>query len=458
MNILYIHTHDSGRHFRHLGEGDSPSAAVSDWAGSKALTFRNAFCAAPTCSPSRAALLSGRYPHSTGMLGLAHRGFGFDDYGKHMVNLLREQGYHTTLCGVQHEGCDCFHPEKGAGIIGYNHNISEVFEGDPEDGDLTAAWDLKNAERAAEWLGSFREKPFFLSCGFYSTHRAYPSLQTMDPDTLRPPKQIYDNRDNRTDHARFLESMAVFDACFAKVIRALEEGPHGEDTIVLLTTDHGLALPFTKCHLNEAGMGVSLSIGIPGRTDGGAVTDALVSHVDVLPTLFELLDLPVPDAIQGRSFAALFDDPEKEHRDCVFGEVNVHTSYEPMRSVRSREFNYIRHYAPDERMIHLSNIDDSSAKALLMEHGLGERIKPEQELYDLIADPMEKNNLAGNSEYLDVLEDMDKRLRQWQRETDDPLLYGELELKPEYIVNAPGCVIPDSTDPEDYLQPPPDMV
>jgi arylsulfatase A-like enzyme len=389
------------------------------------------------------------------MLGLAHRGFGFDDYDKHIVNLLRERGFETLLCGVQHEGCDCFHPEEGAGIIGYDRNLSEAFGGDPEDGDRTAEWDLANAEKAASWLTTsqtHREKPFFLSCGFYSTHRAYPSLNSVNPDHVRPPHQIYNDRENRIDHARFLESMTVFDRCFEKVLKALDEGPHGEDTLVLLTTDHGLALPYTKCHLNEAGMGVSLSIRVPGRTEGGVYTDALVSHVDVLPTLFELLDLDLPEGIQGRSFASLFDHPEGDHREYVFGEVNFHTSYEPMRSVRSSRFNYIRHFAPDERMIHLSNIDDSSAKALLMEYGLGERIKPACELYDLISDPMEKNNLAEDPSYKGVLDRMDGLLREWQKETDDPLLQGELELKPGYIVNTADCIVPDSPVPDDYLQ------
>ena len=100
-NILYIHTHDTGRFTSVYGK-NVPTPHVKAFA-EDALAFRSAFCASPTCSPSRGALLTGRYPHENGLIGLAHRGFSITDKSWHLASFLRENGFETVLCGVQHE-------------------------------------------------------------------------------------------------------------------------------------------------------------------------------------------------------------------------------------------------------------------------------------------------------------------------------------------------------------------
>ena len=99
-HILYIHTHDSGRILSPYGY-KVPTPEMESFA-KEAAVFRNAYCASPTCSPSRAALLTGTYPHQNGMLGLAQRGFELD-CSRHLVQYLNHHDYHTTLCGIQHE-------------------------------------------------------------------------------------------------------------------------------------------------------------------------------------------------------------------------------------------------------------------------------------------------------------------------------------------------------------------
>ena len=239
MNILYIHTHDSGRYFHHYGCTDAPTGHLTEWALGEGLTFRKAYTASPTCSPSRAVLLTGQYPHTNGMVGLAHRGFSLNDYSLHLTGFLKSKGYHTALCGVQHEAKDCFDQTESGKIIGYDENISSEIDMTGFPGDFTARWDKDNAEKAAEWLSKPDRPPFFLSFGLYSTHREFPSACYTDPQRLKPPPYIYDNPENRKDHARFLSSLEVFDGCFQKVITALNDGPYAEDTIVIVTTDHG---------------------------------------------------------------------------------------------------------------------------------------------------------------------------------------------------------------------------
>ncbi len=99
-NILYIHSHDTGRYVQPYGYGVATPCIQR--LAAEGVLFRQAFCAAPTCSPSRAALLTGQSAHSSGMLGLAHRGWKLHDYGQHILHTLKKIGYHTALAGIQH--------------------------------------------------------------------------------------------------------------------------------------------------------------------------------------------------------------------------------------------------------------------------------------------------------------------------------------------------------------------
>src|SRR3954453_18517055 len=113
-NILYLHSHDTGRYIQPYGYA-VPTPNLQKLAA-EGFLFRQAFDAAPTCSPSRASLLTGQCPHSSGMLGLAHRGFSLNDYGQHVIHTLRKAGYNSALCGLQHIARD---PK----IIGYDRIV-----------------------------------------------------------------------------------------------------------------------------------------------------------------------------------------------------------------------------------------------------------------------------------------------------------------------------------------------
>lgn len=463
MNILYFHTHDSGRYFRHYGYADAPTEYLSRWALGRAVTFRNAFSCSPTCSPSRASLLTGTYPHTNGMHGLAHRGFRMNDYGAHFVPFLKQHGYHTVLCGVQHEAAACFDHARGAAAIGYAENITanlvQKDPGVPLDGDTTLAWDRENTSRAAEWLCRRREAPgeapFFLSLGLYATHREYPSLSKNYPEAVpQPPDSLDlpDTEETRKDHARFLEALRSVDENFSKAIKALEQSDQDDSTIILVTTDHGVAQPFSKCNLNTRGQGVALMIRVPGAKPLQPFCDALVSTVDVFPTLADLVGLETPPAVQGRSFSQLFREPDAAHREYVFGEVNFHTSYEPMRSIRNRRYNLVRNYDRQYPYTHASNIDNSPAKSALLDRGLAGKKKAPIELYDLKMDPFERNNVIDEPRYHETADLLKRMLANWQIETEDPLLRGRVMQPAGSIVNRPECVDPESSDPGDYVE------
>jgi len=170
-------------------------------------------------------------------------------------------------------------------------------------------------------------------------------------------------------------------------------------------------------------MGVMLIMRGPGGFTGGKVCDALVSHIDIFPTICELLGIDKPGWLQGKSMMPLIRGEKDEINDAVFAEVTYHAAYEPQRAVRTQRWKYIRRFGDRETPV-LPNCDDSPSKDVWMEHGWREYPVAQEQLYDLIFDPNEADNLANNPSMADVLNDMRSRLEEWMRATDDPLLKG----------------------------------
>lgn len=449
MNILYMHTHDSGRFLSPYGV-DTPTDNLLNFA-KDSVVFREAFCASPTCSPSRAALLTGTYPHNNGMLGLAHRGFKLNDYNKHLVNYLKKFDYEAVLCGVQHEAALWRNHKLAAETIGYDINLTTDSE-NMKDEELVF-WDIENAKKAVSYIKAVKDKKFFLSFGMFATHRKYPVEidEAVDERYIALPPLTVDNEGNRKDTAKFYTSAKYADKCIGMIIEALKETGLYEDTLIIFTTDHGMANPFNKCNLLDFGTGVSLILRDPKQKEQGRVIDALVSHVDIFPTICDLLNLEKPDWIQGVSLSELLSGNISKVRDEVFAETNFHTSYEPARSVRTNRYKYIRYY-DNYNKINYSNMDDSIPKDFLLENGLLEKEKDMEALYDLYYDPYEKNNLVNDEKCGEVLEDLRKRLLNWQMETDDIILEGDIPIPKEAKVNKKECISPASKNKEDYDQ------
>lgn len=446
MNVLYLHTHDTGRVVSPYGYGVETPHIQGFCEG--AVLFQHAYCASPTCSPSRSALLTGTYPHQNGMLGLAQRGFALDG-SRHLARLLSHEGFLSVLCGVQHEVGYYTDHQLAPEALGYEQDITADASGYAEK-DLVV-WDRENAKRLVSWLESYDgERPFFVSYGQHATHRAWPDAAPRAADFAQPPVNIPNNEVTRADFACYKASVEMADENYGLALDALERSGHREDTIVLLTTDHGLAYPFEKCTLLDAGTGVLLAMRVPGSHPRGRSFEGLVSHVDVLPTLLDLLGIEKPGYLEGVSHAALFlgeDDPGDE---AVFSEINFHTSYEPARAVRTERYKYVRYFDDTWDRVNLSNIDGSTVKNLYLENGLAERRKPSECLFDLYYDVFETNNVAHDERYAEVLDDMRSRLRDFMERTDDPLLKGAIEIRPEWKVSRRECVAAGSKNPEDY--------
>lgn len=448
MNLLYIHTHDSGRYFSPYGYS-VPSDHLLAFA-KDATTFTNGYCVNPTCSPSRASMLTGIYPHQNGMLGLAQRGFGLNDTDQHLCNFLKRNGYHTVLSGIQHE-VDFYTNVEASKTIGYHEVLThDPFVYQKEDYHL---WDQENAQAAADWLKhADHDQPFFMSYGMHSTHRPFPLeiSERVNENYVKPWQPIFNNAENRHDTAQYLTSAQHADECFKIVIDALKEAGCYENTIILFTTDHGVAYPFNKCYLSDKGTGVSLIMRVPDSLEKGNVCDALVSQIDVFPTLCDLLKLDQPDYLEGKSFSGCFYGlPAGD--EYVYSEINFHTSYEPCRAVRSERYKYIRYYDRTHLFVNPSNTDSNKVKDFYMENGYASYPKAEEAFYDLIYDPDEMNNLIDHEELHEIIDEFRNQLHDFQVKTNDPLLNGPLPVKPSYKVNKPDCIEASSKNPEDYL-------
>jgi N-sulfoglucosamine sulfohydrolase len=414
-NIVYLHSHDTGRYVQPYGHF-IPTPNIQLLAD-QGILFRKAFATASSCSGSRASLVTGQYPHSNGMIGLAHRGFELFDYSQHVIGALRRAGYHSELIGEQHISEDL-------DILGYD-NVRRV--------DGTHVEFV--APEAVDFLTGGPPEPFFLSVGFFETHRTY-FAPTSVRDTLysMPPASLPDVIETRRDMAAFKASARSLDHGVGGVLNALMDSGLGDRTLVVCTTDHGLALPGLKAGLLDGGIGVMLIMRGPGGFGGGKVVDALVSQIDLYPTLCELAGIETPEFAQGQSLLPLVRGETDAVRDELFAEITYHAAYDPQRAVRTDRYKYVRRFIDGGPV--LANCDDSTTKDLLIELGWADRpIDPEQ-LYDLALDPNEFCNVAADPHYAGVRADLARRLERWMDETGDPLLAGHVPAPPGAAINT----------------------
>jgi arylsulfatase A-like enzyme len=437
-NILYIHSHDTGRYISPFGYA-MPTPRLQQLA-EEGILFRQAFSAAPTCTPSRASLLTGQWPHSCGMMGLAHRGFSLNDYHQHLLHTLRRTGYTSTLIGVQHIA-------KHTDWIGYeqafvqdsmaghtNPHQSQIHQNAPQADEVVTG--------AVNFLDNAPQQPFFLSVGFYETHREFqPATADDNPNYCLPAGPLPDTPQTRQDMADFKASVRLLDKSIGAVLDALEANGLAENTLIVCTTDHGLALPKMKCNLTDHGIGVMLIMRGPDGFSGGRVCDAMVSQVDIFPTLCDYLKIEPPPWLQGRSMMPLIKSEQEQINEAIFAEVNYHAAYEPQRAVRTLRWKYIRRF-DDRHQVVLPNVDDSLSKDIWLKHHWQKQPIATEQLYDLVFDPGESHNLANNPELASVLQEMRNRLDQWMESTDDPLLKGHIVAPPGAEFNDPDGLSP----------------
>ena len=409
-NVLLVHWHDLGRHLGAYGHADVVSPRL-DQLAAEGILFTRAHAAAPLCSPSRGALFTGRYPHSNGLMGLAHHGWEYRAGVRTLPQMLAEHGYYTALFGMQHETS---YPTR----LGF------------DEFDVSNSYCDYVVARAQEWLTESAplegDQPFLLTAGFFETHRPYPPERYVPADTaaVDVPDFLPDTPDVRGDFAAFHGAITVADAAVGRLLDTLSHTGLDASTWVVFFTDHGAPFPRQKSTLYDGGTGIAMIVRPPTRLGvAPRVYDELFSGVDFLPTLLELMGVDVPADVEGMSHAQNLLAPATDTvaiRDHVYAEKMYHDSFDPIRAIRTKQFSYIENYANRPLLDLPWDIEESPSGKAVEPFVSGPR--PDRELYDLAEDPAELNNLlAGDSSDRAeaIADNLAVQLTEWRQKTND---------------------------------------
>jgi arylsulfatase A-like enzyme len=387
--------------------------------------FTRAFVAAPSCTPSRAALLTGQAVHRLEEGGNLH-GFLPKAYPVY-PDLLEEAGY---MVGYTGKGWGPGRFEPG----GRARNPA---------GALFKSFDEFMLKRA-------KGSPFCFWFGSTDPHRPYEpgsgARGGMNPERVQVPRILPDSVEVRNDLLDYYVEVQRFDRDLGHIIEALERAGELENTIVIVTSDNGMPFPRAKANVYDAGARVPLVIRWPGISRGGAVVESLVSLTDLAPTLLEGAGLKPLDAMTGRSLLPLLRGESQPGRDRVFIERERHANVRrgdlsyPVRAIRTNDYLYIRNFRADrwpagdpEQYVAVGpfgDIDGGPSKSVLLDRRADPAIaphfqlatakRPAEELYDLRRDPHQMENVAARPAHRAARQRLRAELDRWMRETGDP--------------------------------------
>jgi len=411
-NFLFIITHDTGDLFGVYNKGvETPNL---DQLAQTGLVFTNHYCTAPQCSPSRGSILTGQLPHSHGLMGLTNYGWNLNSELT-IPKILTNHGYSTHLIGLQHEHED---PSE----LGYQ-NVSDR---------NIMPWTDNVIPHVVEFLTKVNQGkiqlPFYCAIGFFDTHRPFTfpeDIPTQDNITI--PEYLPNTPEVRSEISDLFSSINTVDRGIGRILETLRETSFFKDTVVIFTVDHGPAFPRAKCTLYDAGIKTALIINWPSKIKAGKIHPELLSNIDLFPTILDLCGIPIPPQIQGQSFGNLLLNEEYDEQEHIFAEMTYHDiGFNPIRAIRTKKWKYIKNFAPLDFLFEIPDdvIESPTAKAWLKEHPEYHTPRPKEELYNLINDPMEIKNLAGDLQYHTVKQELGKKLLDWLKMTNDPILEG----------------------------------
>jgi arylsulfatase A-like enzyme len=447
-NIVFCIADDwSFGHASAYGDG-AVKTPTFDRVASQGMLFTHSFCIAPSCTPSRAGILTGQPPHRLEEGGNLW-GFlpaKFDTY----TDLLEKAGYSVGLTG------------KGWGpgrVVDRRRNPAGP-----------------NFKSFDEFLAKSPEgKPFCYWFGSGDPHRPYQRQLSeksgIDSKAVTVPPIFPDTPEVRQDLVDYYAEVQRFDSQVGEVLDRLERTGQAENTIVVITSDNGMPFPHSKANLYDSGTRMPLAMRWPAAIRGGRTTDAFVSHLDFFPTFLEAAGLDVP-RVHGRSLTPLLTGNTDRHREHVFVERERHASCRagnvgyPCRGIRSREHLYIRNFKSDRWPAGDPNsagvqgtfgdIDSGPTKSQILTRREEEAMaplfalacgkRPAEELYDVATDPWQMKNLADDPKHSAAKEKLAAKLDQWMRDTADPRASGggdEFDRYPYFGGEGPARRVPN---------------
>jgi arylsulfatase len=411
-NIVLIIADDISKDFGvYGGQAYTPNI---DKLAANGFTFTNAYSTASSCSPSRNSIITGRYPHNHGAPEL-HMPL---PAGQAMFpKELKEAGYYTLASGKWHMGDyprTAFHqvhePGYAADYTGANNWIQALIE-KPE------------------------HQPFFMYFASFDAHRPWELFERLSsflPDDVILPFGLPDTPVVRQDLAKYLDEVARFDFNVGEVVKKLKEEDELDNTVLIITSDNGRPFPRAKTTLYESGIGIPLIVHWPdGNVVNGATSDALVSLIDLAPTILNVAELNQSESFQGLDLMPIITQELDKIRDVLFAERNWHTQRSVERLVRYQEFAYIRDFTPQYYDFLMVNYQKGTYAEILRLHNqnqLDEQIllsfdvdREAHKLFNLDTDPHQTINIAEQPEAQEMLSFMKRMLKAWQTQTGDSI-------------------------------------
>ena len=404
-NVLLIIMEDWGPYLGCYGHPEMFTPNLDAFAAEGA-RFNQCYSSAPVCSVARSSLMTGLYQYA--VHSEQHRTANPEKQPlpasvKSLPEIFRDAGYYTAL------GC------------GQSAKI-----------DLNFIFDEHSIYNGKDWSGRRAGQPFFAHLTLSGTHRAWKqdTEHPVDPAKVSLPAWYPDTPLTRADWAMGLESAQISDRLFGEIVARLKiEGVY-DNTIIVVTSDHGVALPRSKQFLYDEGLHLPLIIRSPHGVPADSVRDDLVANIDVVPTILGLAGLPAPAYLQGRN---LFDAGQPEPEYLFSGRDKMDNTHDAMRTVRSKDFRYILNLMPERAYCQFNYYKERSYPGLALlnvlhlqnklppeQDAFMQSTKPDEELYDLKNDPDEIHNLAGRPEYADRLNVMRAELTRLRQVAGDP--------------------------------------
>ncbi len=408
-NLVFIIADDCT--FRDIGcYGGQARTPNIDRLATEGMKFNRCFQSAPMCSPTRHNIYTGLYPVKSG----AYPNHTYAKAGtKSIVHYLKPLGYRVALSGKRHIAPVDVFPFEYSGKKNPDMDvIDELFE-------------------QCKAAGT----PF---CLFACSNEPHTPWDKGDPSAYPPeknklPPYIADTPFVREQFSKYLAEITYYDGQVGQILDLLDKHELQNDTLVMVVSEQGNSLPFAKWTCHEMGLASAMIVRWPGRVAPGSETDAMVEYCDVTPTFLDAAGAASKANLDGRSFLPVLLGKTDHHKDVTFGImttrgiINGNECY-PIRSVRDQQFRLIWNLNSGEpfqnactqskefqSMLEAAAAGDERAKWVTENY----QNRPEWELYDVLADPMEMNNLAADSQYAPVIERLKTQLQAWMKSQGD---------------------------------------
>ncbi len=441
---------------------------VFDRIAREGILFNNAFCPVPSCSPTRASLLTGRAAHQ---LAEGANLWGIFRKLDVFTEILSEAGYEVGFTGKGYRPAEYLKHGWTQNPVGTEYKTFDAFmqQRDPD-------------------------KPFFFWHG--NTNVALGRWRygpeawgSMDPETVVAPPNLPNVRAVRESMLAYYGGVLQQDDAFGKAVARLENDGVLADTLVIYTGDNGWQMPRGLANCYDTGTRIPLAMRWGDRFRAGRRIDEFVSLTDFAPTFLELAGATIPKQMTGVSFADLLTGKASAvRRDHVFLERERHANVRkgnlgyPIRALRTKAFLYLWNMRPDRwpagdpkawmSVGNFGDVDGSWAKQFILDHRDDAKIRPffelnfgkrpEEELYDLRSDPNQLVNVAANSDYSQTRDELRARVEKWMRDTEDPRVnpsYDEFDTFRYYgrsVVDEDGNLKPRKKRWEHRLAPGPE--